>query len=161
MRVFIRAGVSLTATLAVLVAGSASATGARAALTKISVSIAGTQTSHVHVSDGDEAPPGCADPTGDQSETVSLHTVRKEILIVQPVDEGQLFFDPNFTRTQREILTRGTITRTSTFTAGGAVACGKPVATCGTRSFQGLSFGVGPSDPLLPGFQGVWITCGL
>jgi hypothetical protein len=41
------------------------------------------------------------------------------------------------------------------------VACGKPVATCGTRSFQGLGFGVGPSDPALGGFHGISLGSGL
>ena len=151
----------MTATAAILAVGLVFAPGAAAALTKISVSIAGTQTSKTHIFDQDLGAAGCANPTGDQSEKVSLHTYRKEILVVQPMDQGELFFDPNFTRTQREVLTRGTVMRTSTFTAGGGVACGKPVATCGTRSFHGLGFEVGPSDPALGGFHGISLGSGL
>ena len=123
MRIFTgtRAGMGAAVVLA---AGLGLASGASAALTKISVSVTGTQTSTTHIVNEDSALAGCATAMADQTETVTLHTYRTEIIVVQPMDQGHLFFNPNFTRTQREVLTRGAVTRASTFTPGGAVPCG-------------------------------------
>jgi hypothetical protein len=149
------AAAGLSATL--LIAGSA-----EARITKISVGVSGTQTAHAHVADS-----GCSDQrgvvaTGDMSEGYSVRTYRRQILTVLPGVRGSLGFDPEFTRNSQEILTRGTITRTSTLSADGrAMLGGCPggtPASCGTRSFARLALQAAPAASSRGRFQGIAIN---
>ena len=142
------AAAGLSATL--LIAGTA-----EARITKISVGVSGTQTAHAHVA---EPGAGCADPTGDMSESYSVRTYRRQILTVLPGVRGSIGFDPEFTRSNRELLTRGTITRTSTLTADGRVCGGANPASCGTRSFARLALQAAPAASSRGRFQGIAIN---
>jgi hypothetical protein len=134
-----------------LIAGTA-----EARITKISVGVSGTQTTHSHVVVQDAAG-SCADPTGDMSESFSLRTYRRQILAVLQGFRSSLGFDPQFTKHSQEILTRGTITRTSTLTADGRVSCGANNASCGTRSFARLELSAAPANSSRGHFQGIGI----
>jgi hypothetical protein len=149
------AAAGLSATLAF--AGSA-----EARITKISVGVSGTQSAHAHVADN-----GCSDQpgvvaTGDMSESYSVRTYRRMILTVLPGVRGRLDFDREFTRNSQEILTRGTITRTSTLSADGrAMIGGCPggtPASCGARSFARLALQAAPALSSRGSFQGVAIN---
>jgi len=143
------AAAGLSATL--LIAGTA-----EARITEISVGVSGTQTMHAHVVDRDAV--GCGDPTGDMSESFSLRTYRRQILTVLQGFRSSLGFDPQFTRHSQEILSRGTITRTSTLTADGRVSCGANLASCGTRSFARLALSAAPANSSRGHFQGISIN---
>ena len=135
---------------------------AEARITKISVGVSGTQTAHVHVTDsGCSAQPGVV-ATGDMSESFSLRTYRRQILTVLQGFRSSLGFDGEFTRSNREILTRGTITRSSTLSADGQAMLGgcegQPPASCGTRSFSRLGLAAGPGNSSRGRFLGVVIN---
>jgi hypothetical protein len=137
----------LSATL-LLIAGPA-----EARIVKISVGVSGTQSAHGHVVDHDAI---CADPTGDWSESYSIRTYRPGIQVVLQGFRGGLAFS-EMHGLPPEILTRGTIRRTSTLTADGQVCGSASPASCGTRSFARLALSAVPAASSRGRFQGVGI----
>jgi hypothetical protein len=109
--------------------------------TKVSVRVSGTQTSQAHVVDR-----GCSDQgtvTGDMSESYSFTTYRPLIMAV--THSRRIGFDLGYTRTNRQALTKGTITRSSTLSASGEpIQCSSTPSSCGTKAFGRLPLEVGP-----------------
>jgi hypothetical protein len=143
------AAAALSATLAFVAS-------AEAKITKVSVGVSGTQSARAHVA---EPGAGCADPTGDMSESYSVRTYRRQSLVVLPGIRGRLAFS-ELRGQAPEILTRGTITRTSTLTADGRVCGGPNPASCGIRSFGRLALQAAPAISSRGSFQGVAINNG-
>jgi hypothetical protein len=159
------AGCTLTNRLAMTAAGLSAALvfagSAEARITKISVGVSGTQSAHAHVADD-----GCSDQpgvvaTGDMSESYSVRTYRRQTLVVLPGVRGRLAFS-ELQGQVPEILTRGSITRTSTLSADGrAMLGGCPggtPASCGARSFARLALQAAPAISSRGSFQGVAIN---